>query len=91
MDLKCFTKLLEEKIQKGDCLESHQSLLKQYDGDDWKKYKKFTTEVYYKNPVYVGENFDVFVISWNSKSPIHNHAKNGCIFKVLSGRIIESI
>ena len=46
---------------------------------------------YYKNCVYKNELYDIYIVSWmpNKKSTIHDHPKNGCLFKVLKGKIQE--
>ena len=50
------------------------SALKKYNGDDWRKYE-----------------YEIYLIIWdyNSKTPIHDHADNGCWLKVLDGKIHE--
>jgi hypothetical protein len=41
---------------------------------------------------YKPRNFDAYLIIWNSNqsSTIHNHSERGCIFKVLTGSLIET-
>ena len=41
---------------------------------------------------YKPRNFDAYLIIWNSNkfSTIHNHAERGCIFKILTGSLIET-
>ena len=73
------------------------NILNSYYGTDWINYiipsgkKGKKNNEYYKKCVYQNDNFDLYVISWmeNSKSKIHDHAKNGCLFKVLKGELLE--
>jgi len=35
----------------------------------------------------------MYIITWNKckESPIHDHSKNGCIYKILHGTLIEEL
>ena len=37
------------------------------------------------------ENFEIVIISWEkfAKTNFHNHPKNGCVMKVLDGKLLE--
>ena len=50
-----------------------------------KNYRKFL--------LYQNKKFDIYLIDWKEKSEsyIHNHPNNGCIFKILNGKIEEEI
>lgn len=69
--------------------------LKNYNGIDWKLYKSNFTNTqtidYYKKIIYQNKNFELILIKWDkdSKTKIHKHPKNGCIMKVLDGKLIE--
>ena len=41
----------------------------------------------------IDNKFDIYIITWlpNQKTPIHDHAKYGCILKVLEGELEETI
>ena len=68
-------------------------LIKQYNGEDWKKYQEVNIEKYNRNTIFTdNENrFDIHIITWapGQKSSIHGHAKNGCIMKILCGELKE--
>jgi hypothetical protein len=55
------------------------------------QYINFQKNTYTRSKVYSDNNIDIFILSWypDSKSPIHNHPKNGCILKVLFGKLQE--
>ena len=65
--------------------------LNSYNGTDWKTYRKVDETKY--NQIFVDGNddFDMYIITWNKyqQSQIHNHPKNGCIYKILEGHLIE--
>ena len=66
-------------------------IIKKYDGDDWKKYKITNKNTYNKFYVNGNNDFDMYIITWNKnqESKIHDHSKNGCIYKILEGHLIE--
>jgi hypothetical protein len=69
-------------------------IINKYNGNDWKNYVIISDDLdknYIKNLVYENNNYELFIISWmiNKESTIHDHAANGCIFKILNGKIIE--
>jgi cysteine dioxygenase len=90
MDLKKFIKHLTDTIKNGEDLEQYKSIMKQYTEKDWKKHKTKPRE-YSKKKIFANENFDVYVVSWNTGSQVHDHPSGGCIFKVLDGSIIEEV
>lgn len=75
-----------------DDVDSCYDLMKNYNGDDWKNYVCYKDDNYNRALVYKDDNFDLRVISWNVKqsSPFHDHANNGCLFKVLDGSVKET-
>ena len=68
-------------------------LIINYTGTDWLKYKKDCATGYSRTKIYSNSNFDLFLINWSkhSKSKIHDHSKEGCVFKVLDGELCEKI
>jgi predicted metal-dependent enzyme (double-stranded beta helix superfamily) len=80
-------------IALGQKLDVIMPLVKKYNGDDWKQYVNFCTKKYTRNLVYQNDLFDVYIICWNNKqeSPIHDHADNGCVMKILEGRLIQEL
>jgi cysteine dioxygenase len=73
----------------------HQSreILSAYTGTDWLQYITINPYYYHRTKVYSNDDFEVFVITWNTKqqSKIHDHASNGCYMLVLQGDLIEEI
>lgn len=65
--------------------------IKKYKYNDWENYK-LKTNYYKKNTIYQNKYFEIVVISWakNTITPIHSHPENGCILKVLEGKLIEN-
>ena len=59
------------------------------------KFNKYNFPVkngeYSRNIICANDKYEVIIITWspNCKSKIHDHAANGCIFKVLEGELIE--
>jgi cysteine dioxygenase len=67
------------------------NLIKNYNGNDYRKYISYSNKTYKKNLVYRNEDFELFVICWkdNDASLIHDHSENGCLFKILEGELRE--
>lgn len=67
------------------------NLIKNYNGNDYMKYISYSNKTYKKNLVYRNYDFELFIICWknNDASPIHDHAENGCLFKILEGELVE--
>lgn len=46
---------------------------------------------YVRIPIKVNDDFDIYILIWkNCITKIHNHAKNGCVMKILEGNLIEN-
>ena len=67
------------------------NLLMNYTTNDWEQYESFDESYYKKNLVFRNNKFEIFIVCWNSKqgSKIHDHAENGCILKILKGKLTE--
>lgn len=63
-----------------------------YNGTDWKKHIVISSN-YYKKKIYSNELAEMFIITWNvnAESKVHNHPDEGCILKVLKGKLKEEI
>jgi len=70
---------------------SLETVLKKYNGEDWRKYIKHNKKTYTRVKIYEQFEFEIYLIIWDSncKTPIHDHADNGCWLKVLDGKIHE--
>ena len=73
-------------------LKDMMCIIENYELDDWIKYIKFDDNKYNRIKIYADENFEIILICWkkDQKSRIHDHPENGCIMKLLSGKLIES-
>ncbi|MBT4963503.1 MAG: cysteine dioxygenase family protein [Francisellaceae bacterium] len=92
-DLDELVKLLKKRIIGAQSVSSFVELLKNYEGNDWQNYLVYSTENYYRNIVYGCEDFDLIVISWDcmQRSKVHSHPSKGCLVKILSGALVESL
>ena len=69
--------------------------IKNYNNNDWQNYKsKFPIQNnrnYYKQTIFLDNNFELILIKWdkNSQSSNHYHPENGCILKILDGKLFE--
>jgi len=66
--------------------------LKKYNATDWKNYVKFNDNMYNRELVSHNDLFDILVISWKKgqKSKIHDHPNQGCLMKILTGKLLEN-
>ena len=66
--------------------------VKQYNGDDWKKYMN-TEKTFTRTSIFRSTNFDIYLLYWKKghATPYHLHPQNGCILKVLEGHLKEDI
>jgi cysteine dioxygenase len=92
-DLKRLSIAVNEHLKAGEKLDTALHIVENYNGNDWEKYCKFCNVSYKRNLVHINDLFDIYVICWNNnqKSPIHDHAPNGCIMKVLQGQINQHL
>lgn len=63
-----------------------------YQGIDWRPYVTYDSECYTRNYVVRKRTFEILVLCWQpgQGSPIHNHAHQGCLLKVLQGSLTET-
>ena len=88
---------VSQYLSNHDTLDKAAEFLQSYREDDWKKYMNKDNEenkktgFYYRHLVYQDFNFDIYVIEWtkNSYADIHDHPDNGCLLKVLEGKLLE--
>ena len=85
------TKIISEKIT----VDYLYNLVKLYNGNDWIDHIIYLNDLtkYHKKLIFVNELIELYIITWNvnSFSPIHDHPNNGCILKILSGKLDEYI
>jgi cysteine dioxygenase len=82
---------INKQLKKDKKLEELEYLLKEYNGKDWEDYIEYNNKKYNKRVAFKNELFEIVVISWdtNQSSPIHDHASNGCLLKILKGELLE--
>lgn len=89
--------LININLTKNKNLYFVKDLFNSYCGNDWKKYinnnLNNNSNNYYKELLYNNDKFELFLINWNKKSfsKIHDHSKNGCLFKIVDGELTENI
>jgi hypothetical protein len=91
-NIKILSSLIKKNLNNN--IKNVIPILKEYNGDDWKKYKLNTDKFSYnRNIIYQDTDFEIILITWgeNSESQIHDHSKNGCAFKVLEGELTEQL
>ncbi len=79
-------------LDNGHSLIDLGDILLNYDGDDYIKHipELILNKPYTKRILFSNEVIELVIINWSSKSGIHDHAKNGCLTRVLSGSLIET-
>jgi cysteine dioxygenase len=98
MSIKDLDKLIHELTLN---LDDSINIISSYDSNELKKYypndKEFNnhknTYGYYKKLIYNNDKFELYLIFWSpyASSPIHDHPEQGCILKLLSGKLIEEV
>ena len=86
-------KKLDSLLEKKKSLKTLQKIVETYNGNDYLNYVKDNDKKYNRNTVFINENLELVVITWlpNQHTTFHKHPKNGCIFKVLEGKITENL
>ena len=84
---------INNNIEKVKNLSFLKNILDNYEGIDWKEKVNFKLGIYNKILLHQCKKLDyeIILICWdkNSESPIHRHPKNGCLLKVLKGKLNE--
>ena len=82
-----------DKLNIGVKLRDTQDILINYKGDDWKKYLNFCKDGYTRNVAYRDDKIEILILCWSGlkESGVHDHPENGCIVRLLKGKLIEKI
>lgn len=63
--------------------------------EDYEEFIKFSDDKYNRIRLdkYSTDKFEFMILCWNKgqESSIHDHPENGCILKILEGRILEKV
>ena len=80
-----------EKNLNNQSLDTLLRYAQEYNGNDWKEYISFSDIGYQRRRIIAGNQVEILILSWKKGqcSKIHDHPENGCILKVLSGKIKE--
>ncbi|AUL78989.3 I cysteine dioxygenase [Tupanvirus soda lake] len=91
LDSLCNELLSEFKTNKP--LENLKHILERYNGNDWSDYVKYNNNTYHKKLLFQTPYFDMYIICWkqSQQTKIHDHPSNGCLMKVLKGKLIEDL
>lgn len=84
---------INKSLQNGQKLKEMSSIMLSYKGTDWENFMNFCSDHYTRNLVYRDNNIEVLIICWNRQqgSRIHDHPENGCIVKLLTGKLFEEL
>ena len=94
MNINRLSELLYKNFKNGLQLSENISIVNQYNETDYKLYiNSPNIGQYNRTLVTSNDYFDIYIITWqpNSKTPIHDHASQGCILKLLQGNLTETI
>ena len=87
---------IHNKFKSTRSLESFIPILAGYTGYDWRQYISENTTTYNRAVIPLPPNmteFELIVITWmpGQYTPIHDHAMNGCVLRVLEGKLQECL
>ena len=84
-------KQIDQKLKKTFTVLSCKDLITNYDFDIKKEYFDVTRRKYNKKIIYKNDLFEIILIKWDkdSETPIHSHPKNGCLLKLIKGKLLE--
>ena len=79
---------ISKGISNGDRLVDYKEAILEVDNIDKVEYN---VEKYTKKTIYIDKNIEVVLIGWETgqSSPIHDHPDNGCIYRILSGNMMD--
>ena len=88
MNIYNFEKILIENNVKNNMQKTNILNLLNF---NWRYYIKFNKNTYSKTCIFRNEEYELLLITWLPKqhTKIHLHPKNGCIMKILYGKLNE--
>jgi len=88
MNIYNFEKILIENNVKNNMQKTNILNLLNF---NWRSYIKFNKNTYSKTCIFRNEEYELLLITWLPKqhTKIHLHPKNGCIMKILYGKLNE--
>ena len=96
MNINKFIEIFKEEsknLSVSNKLNNYLDILKKIEGNDWEKHKckERNGKSYHKEKIFCNKHCDIFIITWFGESVVHDHAENGCIFKLLEGKLGETV
>jgi len=84
---------ITNKLENGCKLYELQYLLESYVGIDWSNHVEFSDDKYKKIIEFRNDLIDIIIICWNTNqsSGIHDHPSNGCLLRIMDGRLTENV
>ena len=85
--------LIKTKNVNQHTLLNVEKIYNNYNNSDWKNMIVYNKNKYTRNLVYKNDFFQIILMCWppGYKSPIHDHNKSECFYKILKGKLIEKI
>jgi hypothetical protein len=95
-NLSTLVNILNRTLINNINVRSSTLILDKYIGNDWKIYKPSDKILYehkfIRTQLYSNNNYELLLLSWYKKmSGFHNHPDNGCLLKVLEGKLYECV
>ena len=96
--IKNLIKIINSKMLSHQSIITLQKDLENYNDKDWKTFKSSfylpnisNQKTYYKNIIHQNELYELVLIKWDkdAETIIHPHPKNGCLLKLLEGKLKE--
>ena len=82
---------IREAFSNNKSLIDMRDILKHYDGNDWQNHVVFSESKYNRIKLFEENDYDLYLLCWKKgqNSAIHDHPNNGCLLKILKGRLEE--
>ena len=85
---------LTNYVKQNSTLKGADKYLENFDIDkiDLSKFIKFSDKTYKRNLVLKNSKILIMILCWKSgqQSPIHNHPEQGCLMKIITGKLQEN-
>ena len=84
---------IERKTQFNFHLKLVIDELKNFQGEEWRQCSCDHETNYERYLMVSRDKFDIFVLTWKPgvATKIHNHPQTGCIYKLVSGNLVEEL
>lgn len=84
---------INSQLIKGNKLTMCHDILKSYSCIDIINRVRYSDNIYNKTLLYENDLFSIYIIGWKplQESKIHNHPENGCLLKVIQGKLFENL